>query len=54
VCGEIEAEEEPRVGERGGVDLRLPGDVDAREADAGEDPDDDEVRELAVAEAQNV
>jgi hypothetical protein len=49
---DVEAEEEGRVGERRGVDLRLAGDVDAGEAQAGQDPDDEEIRELAVAEAQ--
>jgi hypothetical protein len=52
VRGEVEADEEARVGERAGRDLGLPGDVDAREARAGEDADDEEVGELPVPEAQ--
>jgi hypothetical protein len=53
VGGEVEAEEEARVGERGGRDLRLPRDVDAGEPEAGQDADDEEVRELSVPEAQS-
>jgi hypothetical protein len=49
---QVEAEEEAGVGERAGGDDLLPRDVDAREAEAGEDADDEEVRELAVPEAQ--
>jgi hypothetical protein len=49
---EVEADEEARVGERAGGDLRLARDVDAREPGAGEDPDDEQVEQLAVPEAQ--
>jgi hypothetical protein len=52
VRGEVEAEEERRVRERRGRDLRLAGDVDAREADASQEACDQEVEELAVAEAE--
>ena len=45
---DVETEEEDRIGERGRRDHVLPGDVDAREADRGQDGDDEEVRELAV------
>jgi hypothetical protein len=48
VRDDVEAEEEERVGQRAGRDLRLVRDVDAREADAGDQPDDDEIEELAV------
>jgi hypothetical protein len=46
---QIEREEEDRVSERTAGDPCLVGDVDAGEADAGEDPDRDEVDELAIA-----
>jgi hypothetical protein len=52
VRGEIEADEEAGVRERAGRDLRLPRDVDAGEAGAGEDADDEEVDQLTVAKAQ--
>jgi hypothetical protein len=48
----VEAEEEDRVRERAGRDDVLAGDVDAREAEPRQDADGDEVRELAVSQAQ--
>jgi hypothetical protein len=56
VGSDVEREEEAGVGEGGGRDDRLPCDVDARESEAGEDPDPDEVEELAVpcAEGQRM
>ena len=45
-------EEEDGVGKRAGRDDVLPGDVDAREAEARQDADGDQVRELAVSQAQ--
>jgi hypothetical protein len=50
--GEVEGEEERRVRERGGGDDRLARDVDAGEPDGGDEPDCEQVEELAVAEAQ--
>src|SRR5205085_1776586 len=44
-------EEEDGVRERAGRDDVLAGHVDAREAEAGQDADGDEVRELAVPQA---
>src|SRR3990170_2207585 len=52
VGGEVESEEEGRVRERRGRDDRLAGDVDAGEPDGGDEPDCEQVQELAVAEAQ--
>jgi hypothetical protein len=52
VSGEVESEEEGRVRERRGGDDRLAGDVDAGEPDGGDEPDCEQVEELAVAEAQ--
>ncbi len=49
MCGEVEAEEEDPVRERGAVDHVLAGDVDAREAEARDDGDDGQAEELAVA-----
>ena len=49
VRGEVEAEEDDPVRERGAVDDVLAGDVDAREAEARDDGDDGEGRELSVA-----
>jgi hypothetical protein len=49
---EIEREEERRIGQRRRRDVALPGDVDAREAEAREDPDDDQIGELTVPRAQ--
>ena len=48
---EVEREEEEGVRERGRRDDVLPCDVDAGEPESGERADDDEVRELTVAEA---
>ena len=45
---QVEREEEERVRERPGRDDVLARDVDAREAEAGDDSDDEEVGELAV------
>ncbi len=45
---QVEREEEERVRERPGRDDVLARDVDACEAEAGDDGDDDEVGELAV------
>ncbi len=52
VRGEVEGEEEERVGERAGRDDLLAGDVHAREPEPGDDRDDEEVCELAVPEAE--
>ncbi len=49
---EVEREEEDRVRERRSGDMRLPRDVDARESDRSDDPDDDEIGELAIPVAQ--
>jgi hypothetical protein len=48
VRGQVEREEEPRVRQRSRRDDVLTRDVDAGEAERGEDADDDEVGELAV------
>src|SRR5581483_10304308 len=52
VRGEIQHEEEDCVRERCRRDVRLAGDVDARKADGGEHADEDEIRELAIPEAE--
>ena len=52
VGDEVEGEEERGVAERAGRDVRLERDVDAREADRGEDSDGEEGDELAVPETQ--
>src|SRR5438309_1578397 len=49
---QVEAEEEACVRERGRRDDVLAGDVHTREADRRQPPDDDEVQELPVAQAQ--
>src|SRR5918911_5642057 len=49
---DVEAEEEDGVRERAGRDDVLARDVDAREAEARQDADGDEVRKLAVSKAQ--
>jgi hypothetical protein len=49
VRDQVESDEEPGVRERVRGDLGLPRDVDAREADGGQQPDDEEVEELSVA-----
>jgi hypothetical protein len=52
VGDEIEADEEAGVGERAGGDLGLSRRVDAREAQACEDADDEQIEELAVPRGQ--
>ena len=49
---QVQREEEDRVRERTGGDDVLARDVDAREAEARDDRDDEEVRELSVAKAE--
>jgi hypothetical protein len=50
--GHEEGDEEGRVGEGSGRDDVLAGDVDGGEPGRGQEPDQDEVDELAVAESQ--
>ena len=52
VRDQVQAEEDQRVRDRPGRDHRLPRDVDAREAEAGDDADRDQVDELAVPRGQ--
>ena len=50
VCRDVEPEEEQCVRQRGRGDDLLARDVHAGEAEARDDPDDEEVEELAVSE----
>jgi hypothetical protein len=50
--GEIEGEEEGRVRQRGRRHDVLSRDVDAREPDGRQDPDDDQERELTIPGAE--
>ena len=49
VGGEVQREEDARVGERGRVDERAARDVDAREADRREEPHGDQVQQLPIS-----